>query len=154
MYDVPGLFCRHHDRRRGRSINQVIEFKKRLSSDFAVGKVYLTLMAGGLLMVRLYGGTGLPCLFKAFTHLPCLTCGTTRSLLSFTHFNWQAAVAYNPGLMLFGSLAALFFAADVLASFFGKKAVIDINTVPRSLVLLLVVVGMTTNWAYLIWMGI
>jgi hypothetical protein len=64
-------------------------------------------------------GPPLPlCQFKNLTHLPCLTCGLTRSFIGMAHFNPARAALFHPlGLVLFplvAMIAALLVAPDAV----------------------------------------
>jgi hypothetical protein len=42
----------------------------------------------------------IPCLFKTYTGLSCLGCGMTRAFQSLIQFDFHAAVAYNPLIII------------------------------------------------------
>lgn len=71
-------------------------FRSRWASMLCLGVVVLA-------VVLPPGGLPLPlCQFKSFTHLPCLTCGLTRSFIGMAHLNPVRAAVFHPlGLVLF-----------------------------------------------------
>ncbi len=60
------------------------------------------------------------CLFKHVTHIPCPSCGSTRSVLSLLQGNWMASLLINPlGL----PIAVFLFVVPlwILADFYRRK---------------------------------
>jgi len=51
-----------------------------------------------------------PCLLRKFTGIPCPSCGCTRSLLAWSHFNFAQAFFFNP-LFFVCCVAGLLWAA-------------------------------------------
>ena len=51
-------------------------------------------VAGGVLL--LLDSTGIGCMFRYLTGIPCPACGTTRSLLSLVAFDWGGYFRFNP----------------------------------------------------------
>lgn len=63
---------------------------------------------GALLLdaaVRLHPALAIPCPFKAFTGIPCATCGLTRCVLALAAGRWAEAFHWHP---VAGVLLALF----------------------------------------------
>ncbi|MDO4261659.1 MAG: DUF2752 domain-containing protein [Eubacteriales bacterium] len=62
------------------------------------------LALAGAALVLYYGfvsstGTGIPCLFRYFTHLQCAGCGATRMLIALGHGRLGEAYAAHPVLL-------------------------------------------------------
>lgn len=76
-------------------------------------KLYITLCLGCLLgyawlfiSSSLYNGVVGGCIMKSITHIPCPSCGTTRSVLSLLHGDIKEALFWNPiGLIVFTIMA-------------------------------------------------
>ena len=68
------------------------------------------------------GGPPLPlCQFKNVTHLPCLTCGLTRSFIGMAHFNPVRAFIFHPLGLVFFPLTALIAALLVVPDAFRER---------------------------------
>ncbi len=97
-----------------------------------------------------------PCTFHRLTGRPCLTCGTTRVLLALARGRIAAALAWNP--LVAGFTIAFLAWTPVAAAqwlfrlprwrigFAGARA--------RWTAVLLVVVMLALDWAYLVWRGV
>jgi hypothetical protein len=82
------------------------------------------------------------CLFKYVTHLPCATCGLTRSFLSLAHGHWQEAFFYNPlGFLLYFGAIVFFLMSLLLPS--QALLILRMLRNPYSLYTLFVLLGLT-----------
>jgi hypothetical protein len=90
------------------------------------------------------------CVFKAFTGIPCPTCGTTRSLVHLAHGDILGSLILNP-LFSLAMITALFL-------FFARSAVLPFNrsritltlTHCEGVLLRAGIVGIfMSNWIYL-----
>ena len=123
--------------------------------DLVWSGISLVFFAGGLLYPLIHGMVGslLPaCHFKSIIGIPCVGCGSSRSLIAFSHGGILEAFRMNP---LFGGLC--FFSLLVI----GYTLLVRVCRVPRldlpptggwvysvaipSLILL--------NWAFLVFAG-
>lgn len=110
------------------------------------------LTAGLLAFASVHGVLLSPCVWKAFTGLPCAGCGGTRAVVLLASGRWLDAVQMNPGvaLLLVVGFAAALYAAAVLA--LGLRPLR-----PRWLAARkwrwLVVGSLLANWLYLLAAG-
>lgn len=129
---------------------------RRLGPDELNHEVlWLSVSLGGLLCAVVWLWLGLPwprCAFHDLTGLPCLTCGTTRSVIALLRGDFAAAWFWNPAAFLVLSGVALFdsYALTVLVmrtprlriDFFTEKA--------RTSIRFIVIVALALNWIYLL----
>jgi len=105
-------------------------------------------LGGAVLWLGTYLGSPLQlCLFKQLTHLPCPTCGFTRSTLCLLHGRLGQAWLYNP---LLCSIIALFFTATAARVIFARSVRIRLTPSERVLAWFLAIVLLFANWAYVI----
>jgi Protein of unknown function (DUF2752) len=128
-----------------------LKLNKRASGDIAFGLIYGTIAILALIAARFFPILGMmpSCVFRAFTGIPCPTCGATRSLVHLANGNLSASFGMNPAFALL-MLAALFmFAYDVATLFSGSR--ISLSLTPREATLIRAgaVVVLLANWAYL-----
>ena len=75
----------------------------------------------------------LPCVFHSVTHLPCLTCGLTRSFVSTAHGDLAAALEFHllgPALFMLVFASALYLAASLVT---GRRVRFRLSTRSRRL---------------------
>jgi hypothetical protein len=128
-----------------------LTLKKRASGDIVFGLIYGTIAILALIAVRFLPVLELmpSCVFRAFTGIPCPTCGATRSLVHLANGNLSASFGMNPAIALFIFAALLMFAYDVATLFSGSR--ISLSLTPREATLIRAgaVVVLLANWAYL-----
>jgi hypothetical protein len=91
------------------------------------------------------------CPFKRLTHLPCPTCGGTRGAMAILGGDPIQGFLYNP--LLFAVLAAL--AANLLLRLiFAGSFRLQASSRERKVLLLIFLILIGLNWAYLIRRGI
>ena len=90
------------------------------------------------------------CLFRALTGLPCLTCGTTRSVMSLLQGRFVQAWLYNP--MMFSGMV-MFFVATLARIVLGRSVRVHLNEPQRTLVWIAAAILLLSNWAYVILCG-
>ena len=95
-----------------------------------------------------------PCIFKSITHIPCLTCGMTRSIISLVHLNIIESVKMNP-LIFLTIIILLFWGVLSLLALIIKPRHIKIELTPteRRIVIFSVITLIVINWLYLILAG-
>lgn len=93
------------------------------------------------------------CLFKNLTGLPCMTCGTTRTLALLGTGDLAGAFVMNP-LMAFTGLALGVLAVADLMARAGGRALRFSASAPTAMALRIVVPALIlVNWVYLLAMG-
>ena len=98
---------------------------------------------------------GLPtplCPFHTLTGLPCPTCGMTRGLSCLLHGNLNAALLFNPLLMvvLFGMTLYLFYCVVVVSARMPRLRWEPLSKITTLAVRVGVVALIAGNWIYLI----
>jgi hypothetical protein len=93
------------------------------------------------------------CLFKAFTGLPCPTCGTTRALGRLFALDLAGALRMNPFTTLLAVVVAAWALADL--ALLPRRQALDVRVSPRIAFALRVgaLVLFLANWAYLVAAG-
>ncbi|MBS1127914.1 MAG: hypothetical protein H6Q97_430 [Nitrospirae bacterium] len=128
-----------------------LTLKKRASGDIVFGLIYGTIAILALIAVRFLPVLELmpSCVFRAFTGIPCPTCGATRSLVHLANGNLSASFGMNPAIALLMFAALLMFVYDVATLFSGSR--ISLSLTPREATLMRAgaVVVLLANWAYL-----
>jgi len=128
-----------------------LTLKKRASGDIVFGLIYGTIAILALIAVRVLPVLELMplCVFKAFTGIPCPTCGATRSMVHLAHGNLAASVVMNPAIPLLMFAALLMFAHDVAALFSGSRISLALTPREATLIRAGAVVVLLANWTYL-----
>ncbi len=121
-----------------------------------LGAILGAVAAGTLLVVRAFAPERLGftvCMLKAFTGVPCPTCGGTRALHHLAHLDLASAWAMNP-LVTLGLLALVPWALGDLWLLRGGRA-LDIESAPRGGLVLaaLLLAALLANWLYLLGAG-
>ena len=93
------------------------------------------------------------CYFKAFTGLPCPTCGTTRALGRLFSFDFAGALRMNPFMTLLAVVVAAWAVADL--ALLPRRQALDVEVSPRVAFALRVgaLVLFLASWVYLIAAG-
>ena len=128
-----------------------LTLKKRASGDIVFGLIYGTIAILALIAVRVLPVLELMplCVFKAFTGIPCPTCGATRSMVHLAHGNLAASVVMNPAIPLLMIAALLMFAHDVASLFSGSRISLALTPREATLIRAGAVVVLLANWTYL-----
>ena len=128
-----------------------LTLKKRASGDIVFGLIYGTIAILALIAVRVLPVLELMplCVFRAFTGIPCPTCGATRSMVHLAHGNLAASVVMNPAIPLLMFAALLMFAHDVAALFSGSRISLALTPREATLIRAGAVVVLLANWTYL-----
>jgi hypothetical protein len=93
------------------------------------------------------------CVFKAVTGVPCLTCGTTRTLALLARLDVLGALAMNP-LVAAGLLALVPWAAADLALMPGRRAlVLELSPAAGRAARIAVMAAVVLNWVWLVAAG-
>jgi hypothetical protein len=93
------------------------------------------------------------CLFKAFTGLPCPTCGTTRALARLFGLDFAGALRMNPFMTLLAVVVAAWALADL--ALLPRRQALEVAVSPRVAFALRVgaLVFFLANWVYLVAAG-
>ena len=123
--------------------------------DWPWWSVALVLAWGGLVATAVYleqrsGYEVSLCLFRRITGYPCLTCGSTRAVLSLGAGDLAQALAHNPLVMLVLTLVTL---SLILRLALGRELRLALPPPLRRLSWVLVFAAALANWAYLITTG-
>lgn len=114
------------------------------------GLVWLALMAAIQSLDRDQGEHIVLCPLKRMVRLPCPTCGTTRSALSFLSGNPTAAFSYNP---LVFAVAMLLLVALFARLVFARRLRVHLRRRQRIGAWVVFAALLLGNWAYVICMG-
>jgi hypothetical protein len=125
---------------------------KRASGDIAFGLIYGTIAIMALIAARFLPILEMmpSCLFRAFTGIPCPTCGATRSLVHLAHGNLSASFDMNPAVALAIFASMLLAAYDLAALFSGSRISLALTPRESTLIRAGAVVVLLANWAYLV----
>ena len=93
------------------------------------------------------------CFFKAFTGIPCPTCGGTRALSCLAHLDLVGAFAMNPLVTAGAFVVAAWAIADLALLPRRRALVIELRPGLASVVRVAAVVLLVANWAYLVAAG-
>jgi uncharacterized membrane protein YccC len=91
-----------------------------------------------------------PCAFKAFTGVPCPTCGGTRALLALARLDAGAALAWNP-LVTLG--VAVFFAGGLVALVRALRGQGVPDAAPPRWAGAALGLALAANWAFVVFAG-
>ena len=121
-----------------------------------LGAIFGGIAVLGAAVVGLFQIDRLPftvCYLKAFTGIPCPTCGSTRAVGCLAHGDLTGAFAMNP-LATAALLALVPWAlADLALLTRGRALDLSVSPVVGRALRLAVVVTVLANWAYLIAAG-
>ena len=93
------------------------------------------------------------CFFKAFTGLPCPTCGGTRALACLAHLDVASAFAMNPLVAAGAFMIAAWALADLLLLPRRRAAAVELRPGLASVVRGTAVALLAANWIYLVAAG-
>jgi hypothetical protein len=127
--------------------------KKRAPDQIEFGIIY-----GGIALVILGAGWlqsilsfAPDCVFKGLTGIPCLTCGSTRSVVHLSHGDILSALTMNPLTTLCLMSAILYFFYSLMSAAFHLPRISFLFTdKERTIMRAGVVMLLLVQWAYLI----
>jgi len=124
---------------------------KRVSHDIPFGLIYGTIALLALVTARLLPVQNMlpPCTFKAFTGIPCPTCGTTRLLTHLANGDLAGAFELNPAVALVVVAAILLFAYDAAALVCGSRIACSCSDRETRWIRSGAVAAFLVNWFYL-----
>ena len=122
------------------------------------GGIVLAALALLLVLCAAWLRLGLPlpsCTFKAWSGLPCATCGTTRLLEALVAGRLVEALAWNPLVFCAIALSAVWGTLSAARSRFGLRPLrIAPGPRHRGLSIALLALALIANWVYLVLLGI
>ena len=127
--------------------------KKRAPDQIEFGIIY-----GGIALVVLGVGRLQPilsfaphCVFKGLTGIPCLTCGSTRSVVHLSHGDILSAFAMNPLTTLCLISAVLYFFYSLISAATDLPRIsLSLTDKEKNIMRAGVVLLLLVQWAYLI----
>jgi len=124
---------------------------KRTSHDIPFGLIYGTIALLALIAARLLPVQDMlpSCAFKAFTGIPCPTCGTTRSLICLAHGDLPGAIGLNPVASLAIIAAILLFVHDMAALISGSRITVSVTLREARWISSGAAVALLADWIYL-----
>ena len=93
------------------------------------------------------------CMFKAFTGLPCFTCGSTRAFGRLASFDVVGAFRMNPLITLAAVAIPLWALADLLLLKRRSALGLEMSRRTSRVAGILAVCALLLNWAYLVGAG-
>ena len=127
--------------------------KKRAPDQIEFGIIYggiaVVILGAGWLQSILSFAPG--CVFKGLTGIPCLTCGSTRSVVHLSHGDILSAFTMNPLTTLCLMSAVLYFIYGLMSAVFHLPRISFLFTdKERTIMRAGVVMLLLVQWAYLI----
>jgi hypothetical protein len=118
---------------------------------FGHAEVFAAIFALSFLAARLLPLLRLPytCPFKAWTGLPCATCGMTHAFVYLAHGQVRPALAASPLGALVAGAAWLFAAADAALFALGLPVPLPGPRAARALAVA-ALIALLANWAFLV----
>jgi hypothetical protein len=127
--------------------------KKRAADQIEFGIIYgaIALVVLGVGRLQPFLSLSPDCAFKGMTGIPCLTCGSTRSVARLSHGEFLSAFVMNP-LMTLCLISAIlyFFYSLVSAAFKLPRISILLTDTEKRAIQAGVVVLLLAQWVYLI----
>ncbi len=125
--------------------------KKRTSGDIAFGLIYGTIAILALIAARFFPVLEMApsCVFRAFTGIPCPTCGATHSLVHLAHGNLSASFGMNPAVALAIFASMLLSVYDLAALFSGSRISLSLTPRESTLIRAGAATVLLAHWAYL-----
>lgn len=127
--------------------------QKPVSGQIEMGIIFGTIAILALVSARLLPVQEIvpPCLFRAFTGIPCPSCGSTRSLVHLAHGDIAGSLVLNPLFSLAMMIALFLFIARSARLPFSRCRIMLILTRREGALLLVGMAGIfLANWIYLI----
>jgi hypothetical protein len=117
--------------------------------------LWLLISVTAFFLLVLWLSAGLPtprCAFRAFTGVPCLTCGATRSAWQFLHGHFLTSMRFNPLAFVAYCGVAVFdlYALAVLIARAQRLRLTKFTRTEKLAVRILVAALLFGNWFYLI----
>jgi len=134
-------------------IRMKISIRSTKYSDLEIGLLLLLFGLIGMAISHFLPGVAerLPrCLFRAWTGLPCPSCGATHAGIALSRAQLWSALRFNPLFtLLYIGMAVT--AANALAGLiFGRNLAVTCGCTARSLFLKALFSALLLNWAYLL----
>jgi hypothetical protein len=128
-----------------------LNLTKRASGDIPYGLIYGTIALLALVAVRFLPVQNVfpSCAFKAFTGVPCPTCGTTRLLMHLSQGDLFGALSLNPAVALAIVAALLLIVYDAAALYSGSRVVCSLTQREAVWIRSGTAAALLANWFYL-----
>ena len=132
-----------------------LQWRYRSSNELDHELIWLAVSVASIAGAAVWLAFALPwpkCAFKTVTGLPCVTCGSTRSLIEFLHGHFLAALKWNP--LAFAAICGLvafdLYAAVVLIGRTARLRIIDWTAGEKTAARCGVIGLLLLNWIYLL----
>ncbi len=112
-----------------------------------VGLLWLSLVAIAVYLSIKTGKNVDLCSLKNVTHIPCPTCGVTRSCLNIFEGNFLTAFLFNPLIFLAGFI---FFIIATIKILFAKSLKINLTKKEKRIIWVILTILFIVNWIYVI----
>ncbi len=112
-----------------------------------VGLLWLSLVAIAVYLSIKTGKHVELCLLKKITHIPCPTCGVTRSCLNILKGNFLAAFLFNPLIFLAGFIFLIIATIKIL---FARSLKINLTKKEKKIIWVILTILFVVNWIYII----
>jgi hypothetical protein len=130
-----------------------ITIQKLTLKDLEIGIAYLTIMAIGFFIITFFPkalNLITPCLFRAWTGIPCPACGGTHSAIYLAHLQLYKSFIANPFVFLL-LLVMFFWGVNVVLGIIIKKNFkFLLSTVEKKQVRITILLVIPLSWVFLI----
>jgi hypothetical protein len=132
-----------------------VQWRQRTTGELDHELIWLAVSATSIAGATVWLALALPwpkCLFHAVTGLPCLTCGSTRSMLEILRGDFLGAIRWNPLAFIAFCTLVIFdlYAVVTLAGGTARVRIVEWTLVEKKAARITAVVVLVLNWAYLI----
>lgn len=129
-----------------------LHWKKRDAGQIEFGIIFgtITLVLIGVGRLQSVSSLAPDCIFRELTGIPCLTCGSTRSVIHLSHGEIHSAFCMNPLTTLCLLSAILYFIYSLLSAACNLPRInIDFTPKERTIITTGVILLLLTQWTYL-----
>jgi hypothetical protein len=132
-----------------------VQWRHRIAGEPDHELIWFAVSAASIAGAAIWLALALPwpfCIFHKLTGLPCLTCGSTRSMIAIFHGNLFTALRWNP-LAFFAFLGVILFDVYAVVVLVGRTArlrLVDCGALEKNAVRIAVLALLLLNWAYLL----